>query len=135
MLALALSKHHDAIYADFQQYYGVDLWTLDIFRDEYTVDVKRASILAAQLPREARLHVEIDPRARISLEDELLRRIEFNQRLWHYSNTEDAKKKINEPSPLPFPGEEEAREKAAEKAANTSKYVAEQFGLIGLAVK
>lgn len=111
------------------------MWTLDIFRDEYTVDVKRASILAAQLPREARLHVEIDPRARISLEDELLRRIEFNQRVWQYSHTKDAKNRANEPEPILLPGEEEAREKAAEKAANHSKYVAEQFGLIGLAVK
>lgn len=108
---------------------------MDVYGDECTYDVRRAAILAAQLPREARLHVEIDPRSQISLEDELLRCIEFNQRLNLYAKTKDAQSGANEPEPLVLPGESEAREKAAEKAARQSKQVAEAFGLFGLEVK
>ena len=63
------------------------------------------------------------------LTHELLRCIEFNQRIEMYSKTKDAQSGANEPVPLVLPGESEAREKAAEKAANQSKYVAEALGL------
>lgn len=102
--------------------------------DENTQDVRRAAILAAQLPRDARVRVEIDPRSQITLADYSLRQIEYNQRAWMYANSKESERG-DKPQPALLPGEEEAAEKAAEKAALDSKYVAEQFGLIGLAVK
>ena len=130
MLALGLAKYHDELYADFQQYYGIDLWQMDTVNDGY--DVRRAAILAAQLPIDARVHVAIDPRASVTLTDVLLRQIELNQRSFAYSFSKDAKNGSNAPESIELPGESEAREKAAQKAVDTSKSVADAFGLKGL---
>ena len=112
----------------------MDLWDFELDVDENTRDVKRAAILAAQLPRDARVHVEIDPRAQVTLADYFLRQIDYNQRVWMYAHAKESSRG-DEPLPAMLPGEEKAREKAADKAALDSKYVAEQFGLSGLAVK
>ncbi len=132
VLASALASHHDELYADFQQYYGIDLWTLAIFDERHTTDVDRAAILAAQLPRDARVHVAVSPLARVSQTDELLRRVEYNQRVWHWANSKDGEHGANQPKPLMFDGEQEAHDRAAEREARHSKYVADLLGLHGL---
>lgn len=132
VLASALELHHDELYADFQQYYGIDLWTLAIFDERHTTDVDRAAILAAQLPRDARVHVAADPLARVSVTDFMLRKIEHNQRMWHWANTKDAEQGANPPEQVLFAGEQEAHDRAAERAARQSKRVAELLGLHGL---
>ena len=120
------------MYADFQQYYGIDMWTLNIWHDNNTRDVERAAILAAQLPSDSRTRVAFDPFSRVSVSDALLRRIEHNQRLWAYSHSKEAKSGANEPKPLLFDGEQERVEREAARAARHSRYVAERFGLHGL---
>lgn len=130
MLAWALDAHPDELYADFWQFYHLDLWLMDIYGDECTPDVLRASVLAAQLPRESRVYVAADQRVLITLTDELLRQIEFNQRAFMTAFSKNA----SEPERIEFPGEEAAYKRAVERAAGESRYIAEAFGLQGLEV-
>lgn|GEM_PF-797497 len=132
MLAVALARHHDELYADFREYYGIDLWDMDVFGEEHTRDVDRASILAAQLPGSSRLKRAASPLAGVTTTDALLREIEYNQRIWLYANSEDAKRKVNIPEPIRFDGEEELKESIEEREASRSAYVAAALGLEGL---
>lgn len=120
------------MYADFQQYYGIDMWKLDIWRDIETIDVKRAAILAAQLPADARVRVAFDPLARLDETHFLLRMIEHNQRLWAYAHSKDAKSGSGEPKPVMFNGEQERVARETARAARKSRHVADMFGLHGL---
>lgn len=129
-----LSRHFDELYADFQQYYGIDLFELDVDVDEVTRDVRRASILAAQLPRAARVNVAETPLAEVTRTDYLLRRIELNQREWAYAHTKEAKTGAGAPEPVLFDGELEERNRVRAVEARHSRHVADALGLQGLEV-
>lgn len=117
--------------ADFQQYYGLNLWHLglDGDTDMTTAEVRRAAALAYQLPKDSRVKSAIAPVAAYGIDVMLLREIEHNQRLWHWANTKDAKRKETAPERMQLPGEEEAYEKAVEHAEARAARAAERLGI------
>lgn len=102
---------------------------MDLETDETTVEVLRASVLAFQLPRDSRVKKAIAPELSYGVETQLLRAIEHNQRLWHWANTKEAKHKETAPSPLSLPGEDEAHEKAVERAESQARRTADRLGI------
>lgn len=100
--------------------------------DESEYDVRRASALAAQLPADSRVKRAIDPLCGVSAELSMLRRIEYNQRVYAWSRSEGAKSGIDRPEPVYFDGEEQAVERQAEREVSESKKTAELFGLDGM---
>lgn len=65
-----------------------------------SLDPSLIAILVNQLPPNARVRQVLDPRAAYSVTDVLLNNLEFEIRLWLYSHTEDAKRNINQPTPV-----------------------------------
>ena len=124
-------EYPDELLADFQETYHLNLWEmgLDGDTDVTPAEVKRAAALAYQLPADSRVKRAIAPEASHSLSVQLMREIEYNQRLWHWANTEEAKNKDTAPNRMPLPGEEEAHEKAIERAQKTAIGAAELLGL------
>lgn len=124
-------EYPDELLADFQQYYHLNLWELGLDADTEvtTAEVRRASILAAQLPRDSRVKVAIAPAASHDWKVLLLREIEHNQRLWQWAHTKEAKHKETAPQPITLPGEEEAYESAVEQNQRTASDIAQRFGL------
>lgn len=126
-----MHHHEDELLADFQETYRVNLWRLGLDGDETTPVVEWAAALAYQLPHAGRAWRAIDPTLGNSVEAQLLREVELNQRLWSWAHTKDAKTKTNVPVPLPLPGEEERTEDRAERARRDALGIAEAFGLGG----
>lgn len=118
------------MYADFQQWYGIDLWSLDLEREGR--DLTRAAILAGQLPIDSRVNRAATPLASVTITDRLLREIEHHWRMWMWSHSEDGKKRINCPEKLPFDGEEEQHKTLVEREVAKSGAVADALGLHGL---
>lgn len=86
----------------------------------------RMAALAWQLPRSSRVWREIDP---IGAHDDgtvFLRAIEYDIRAFNWSLSDG---KTAEPEPLLLRGEEEARQRAEEKADNAAAELAKVFGL------
>lgn len=128
VLALAWQHHHDELYADFQQYYRLDLWSFGLDGDETTQDVLRAAILTYQLPRDSRMWAAILP---VGVHDEsrqLLRRIEYNQRALAWARA-DKKKRGPEPDPVYLSGEEAVMDEKLRRDRETQEEVAEFFGI------
>ena len=69
------------------------------------------------------------PVAAHSLEVHLLREIEYNQRLWHWANTKEAKHKETAPERMQLPGEDEAYERAVERAETRALSAAARLGI------
>lgn len=90
------------------------------------------SILAAQLPTGSRVKRAMSPLSAVTVGDRLLRQIEYNQRLYAYGKSEDAKNNVNMPEPAYFDGERELAERDAERAVRASSLVASELGLDGL---
>ena len=122
-------NYPDELLADFQQFYGLNIWNYNLMADETTSEVLYVAALAYQLPREGRCWAAIDRAGSHSEEAELLRQMEHNQRIWHWANTKEAKNKDTAPQPMQLPGEEEAHERAVEHAERDSVRVAELLGL------
>lgn len=97
--------------------------------DETTTEVARAAALARQLPHDGRVWRAVAPEASNSDELVMLRRIEHNQRMWHWAHTKDAESKSNEPEPVLLRGEQEAHDRAVEQQERTSRDVASAFGI------
>ena len=123
-----MARFADELLADFQQYYSLDLWEMRLDTDDCTREVLRASALARQLPPESRLKQSLLPDSH-SLEVQLLREIEYNQRLWHWANTEEAKKKDTAPQRMLLPGEEDAYENAVADAEREAIRMADRLGI------
>ena len=117
--------------ADFQQYYHLNLWDLGLDSDIEitTAEVRRAAILATQLPRDSRVMRAMAPEASHGLDVLLLREIEHNQRLWHWANTEQAKDSGTQPEPISLPGEDAAYQRASEEADRRAEEIAASFGM------
>lgn len=91
------------MYADFQQFYGLDLEKL-LEGGEFA----RARVLASQLPRESRTVRAVDPRAEWGQADHLLALIADNLAFLRY---EQAGGKGRKPKPLPRPQAKPSRKK------------------------
>lgn len=96
-----MAEHPDALRADFQQYYGLNL---DGMGRDYTT--LHAADLLAQLPEGARVWRAYDERAVWTAERTLLAAIvnDLNWLVW--SKTKDGQRNRNRPKPIgPFDGE------------------------------
>lgn len=85
--------------------------------------------LAYQLPPDGRVWTAVEPTRGNGMTVRLLRLIEYNQRMWHWAHTEDAKNKETAPEPTLLPGEEAAYERAVANAEDESSKVAEALGI------
>ena len=126
-----LERHPDELLADFQETYRIDLWAMGLDGDELTIEVRRAAVLAAQLPRTSRVVRAMVPTAANGTVEQLLRQIELNQRIWSWSHTKDAENKVNQPVPMTLPGEDEAHERKERQAQLDAAAVAAAFNLRG----
>lgn len=122
VLAAAEEHYPDELLADFQQYYGLDLWTLELKDGER--DLARAAALAFQLPRESRVKRAVDPTGANSPELLMLRRIEFNQRSL-FGRNEDG----SEMQPVLLDGESEEMERLERVQRKNAEDVAAAFNL------
>lgn len=120
--------HPDELMADFQQYYGIDVWPM-VAGSGY--QVARAAALAWQLPRDGRAWAAVDPLGASSTQTAIIRQIEHDLRLWMWAHTKDAQNNSNQPEPMPLPGEAELAEAKAEEAQRMAASVASQLGLFG----
>ena len=127
MLAECYVRHPDELLADFQQYYGLDLWALGLDGDETTRDVRRAAILAAQLPEDSRI-VRAVAGTTWSTSDYMLRNIEHATRIMLWRDS-DPKKRGEFPTPILAPNETRKAETDAERAAKMARLVAEAFDM------
>ena len=130
-LARALNMFRCEMVADFQQYYGLNLLAFELDTDEYTVDVERASILAAQLPPEGRVKRAISPLNAVTQTENLLRNLEYDVRIFMYSMA-SKESRGEEPEPYWFDGELEAAERRRKAEAMRSASIADKFNLNGL---
>lgn len=124
-----MTEHPDELLADFQQTYHLNLWELGVLGDDTTPDVERAAALARQLPKDSRTLVAEDPTLANGTVELLLRQVELNQRHWAWSHTKDGERGVNEPQPIPLPGEERMNKKKAEQAERDMGDVAAAFGM------
>lgn len=111
--------------ADFQQYYGLNLWDmgLDGDTDYTTAEVRRASVLAYQLPRDGRVRRALFPVGKHGDDVMLLRQIELDIRC--LAGTKDG----SDPQPILLEGEEEAHDRAVETEEANAEAMARRFGL------
>ena len=130
-LARALRDHRCEMVADFQQYYNLNLLAFELDTDEYTPDVERASILAAQLPPDGRVRRAMSPLGAVTVSENLLRSLEYDVRVFMYSMA-TKETRGEEPEPWWFDGELEAVERRREAEAQRSVRVADKFDLKGL---
>lgn len=123
ILALAERSYPDELLADFQQYYGLNLWSMNLGRDGRHSEAARAATLAAQLPRDSRVMRRLNPVGQHGTEAMLLRQIELDLR--SIAGTKDG----SDPQPLLLEGEEEAHERAVEVEEANAEEMARTFGL------
>ena len=108
--------------------YHVDVWGTDWERlgDD---EAARLAALTYQLPKAGRVWTAIAPAASHSMETQLLREIELNQRIWHWAHTDQAKDESTAPQPITLPGEQEAHEAAVERELQNAADVAALLGI------
>ena len=108
--------------------YHVDVWGTDwdALGDE---EAARLAALTYQLPRAGRVWKAIDRAGSHDVATQLLREIEYNQRLWHWAHTEQAKDESTAPQPITLPGEQEAHEVAVERELQNAADVAALLGI------
>ena len=87
------------MYADFFQYYGVDL------HNRCELSHTDAAILCAQLPRDGRVFRAMDPDSVVDYTAQLLRSIELHVRALVWQQTEDGVAGRNQPEAAPMPSE------------------------------
>lgn len=125
-----MRDHADELLADFQEVYHMNLWVLGLGGDSFpTRDLYRIAALAYQLPPTSRVRRAIEPAKAHDQTVRLLRQIEYNQRMWHWAHTKDAKDESTAPEPHLLPGEEEAYERAVAHAEDEAARTAEALGI------
>lgn len=122
-----MSRHPDELLADFQQYYGIDLWPVCQGYDPRNPD--RTAALAWQLPSDGRVWKAVSPTGAYGPDVMLLRQLELDVRSFQWSFTEDAKDKSTAPEPITLPGEEEEYRRAEAEADSMAKEVAQLLGV------
>ena len=128
MLARLLRAHPDALRADFQRYYGLNL---DGMGRDYSV--AHAADLAANLPNGCRCSVAENPLCEWSLETVLLALIEHHLAIWNFAHRKDKNPADEQPKLLiPRPSEGEADERPDTAVAMTEEEMSEFIsGLMG----
>lgn len=96
-----LITHPDILRADMQHFYGLDLDELG-----YSIRIRRAADLAANLPPQALIWGQIDPRAQWTTTDYLLANIADNTGFLAWSKTKAAKGRYK--GQIPRPGQHPA---------------------------
>lgn len=89
----------------------------------------RIAALAFQLPPDGRVWSAVSPATSHGTVAMLLRRIEHNQRIWHWANTKEAKDKGTAPEPIRLAGEEDAEARSVESMQRDADAVARLIGL------
>lgn len=114
-LAEVWEHKRDQATADFQQYYGLNLWQmgLDGHEDGEMSEVYRAAVLLAQLPPQSRLVCEEYPDATWSIEAQLQRLIEFDLRSILYALGDG---KCKKPKPIELPSEQKATDEMIDES-------------------
>lgn len=102
---------------------------MGLWCDETTPKVRRAAILAYQLPSDSRVWRAMVPAGAHSTDTLLLRQIELDLRAWHWANTEEAKDQSTAPKPIRLAGEDELEVFKFEQAMQAAQDVAAAFGL------
>lgn len=122
-LAYSYIKHYDELYADFQSYYGLDLYDFeeDLSSTETSKNVLRAAILCEQLPRDSRTKRAISPALSWSDESYLLARCDYILRVIAWMFSADGSKGVNKPEPIKTP---------ADIAANTERVESTDFDFV-----
>jgi hypothetical protein len=110
------------------QYYHLDLWGTEWGRLA-DGEAARLAALAYQLPRDGRTWRVVDPAGANSAELQMLRRMELNQRRWHWAHTKGAESGSDEPQPVLLDGEREALDAAEEAQRRNAESVADAFGI------
>jgi hypothetical protein len=106
----------------------MDIW--DVCQGEIPACAPRIAALAWQLPDKSRTWREHNPSGAYDTSTLLLREIEYDAHVIRWMFSEDGKNRANEPEPITLPGEELARERAAERADNDALELARAFGMI-----
>lgn len=113
-LVWLLREHGDALEADFQRYYGIDL--IDLYRG--TLSPRKASVLALYLPPGAAVWQEAGTDSAWDTTDYLLAEVVDTLK---WANYQRAGGKGQKPEPLPRPAQlreiREKRRKAFDRAA------------------
>ncbi len=91
--------------------------------------MRHIAALAYQLPTSGRTWRAIYPQGANSIEAQLLREVEHNQRLYAWARSKEAKNKETAPQPMQLPGEEEAYEIAVNEAEHEAARTAELLGI------
>ena len=125
-LAWAMDDAWFELVADFQQWYGIDIFELDLHTEELTRDVERAAILAAQLPGASRTRRKANPLNSVDVKEQLLRRIDTDLQAIACGLGG------GEVQPFEFEGETAQAERIARRNVQLSRRTAERFGLKGL---
>lgn len=118
-------KHKDELIADFQQYYGLNIFDFvdDLNGDETTDSINRLSILCGQLPRDSRLMTAISPALAWSDETYMLARVDYMLRVIAWMFSEDGSKGINQPQPIATPAEIANATAIAERTEDDFEFV------------
>lgn len=119
----------DELLADFQEVYHLNLWSYDLEGADAD-EVPRIAALASQLSPMSRTMKKLHPDNH-TLEVQLLRQIELNQRSYAWSQTKDAQNgnTATQPQPMMLPGEEQAHEEAVKREEKVAASVAASLGL------
>ena len=127
MLAALWGSHPDALRADLQRFYGLNM---DGMGTDFTV--AHAAACAAHLPRDSACVREIAPEAAWSDDTYLLASIEYDLRVLAWQNSKDGVKGRNQPKRMQTPAD---IERIKEKTEHTDfRAIAEALGLGGKAV-
>ncbi len=127
-LAVAWAESKDEVSADFQQFYGLNLWSFGLDGDQLTERVHYAAALCAQLPETSRLARKQDASNEWGVEAHFLRLLEYELRLllWGLS---DEKKRGEKPSAVLTPSERAQKQDLVAKAEAIESAVAAAFNL------
>lgn len=101
-LEVALARHHDELVADFQQFYGLNLLSMDMGGAVVSAEAERAALLCAQLPVESRTVRAESPDA-MPYDSQVLRLVEYECRVLLYAM--GGGKGSRTPDPLPLPSQ------------------------------
>lgn len=121
-LAEVWEHKRDQATADFQQYYGLNLWQMGLDgneADEFS-EAYRAAVLLAQLPPQSRLVCEEYPDATWSIEAQLQRLIEFDLRAILYALGDG---KCEKPRPIELPSEQKATDKMIDESLKNKEEI------------
>lgn len=129
-MAGAWTNNPDELIADFQQYYGVNLFAYgaDLREGRTTQVISWLAVLAAQLPNDSRTAIAQHPESAWSTSDYLLRQIDYVLRMttWALAGGDKCGPK---PEPVYSPAETIDHEEAARQAENMASVVAKLLDL------